>query len=603
MSRIALGLVLMSALTSHGAEPFLNLGFEAVRGTQPRVWSTYGNGYGMAIDDFDAHTGKSSLRIECRGVCVGEGRAHQAFGGTCSFCLQTFPLEIFRGKHIRYSGYIKTLGVKSGDAGLYWGVYGSDGPLTVDRMEQTAPRGTTSWTRYVIEREIDPRATLIDFGVRLNGNSTVWFDSLEIEIDGKPYPQPPPPAPPEPAAREIEWVRRNAIPLSTDQPGHGFKDLQPLKRVIGDARIVGLGEQTHGTGEFQRMKHRLVEFLASEMGFTILAFENGMAETYHVNQYLLNGVGDPKQVVEDMHTWDWYTQEVVDMVTWMRQFNQSGKGRVEFWGVDMQNPRSAAANVRRFLGATDPELAGKAYKTLQAAFQPGASQATKEAAIQEAAELLDSMRARRPALAKGRKLSDVDWAIQNARVVVQGLSDRWGKDRGKVRDRAMAENVAWLMEQRPGAKIILWAHNNHVKKKPGLQGGYLADRYGSAYRSLGFAFHEGWFNAVSGGPASGAVAGSLGPRDAAESYPGSFEYVLHRSGIPRFVLDLRAPAAESNAWLRKPLDWRGNIGAIALDGFEPNSRLTSEFDALVFFDRTTPTHLLPFCWQCPPPTQ
>ena len=87
------------------------------------------------------------------------------------------------------------------------------------------------------------------------------------------------------------------IPFDTAEAGHGFADLQPLKAVIGDARIVALGEGTHGTREFFRMKHRLTEFLAAEMGFTLFAIEANMPEAYRINEYVLTGKGDPKELL------------------------------------------------------------------------------------------------------------------------------------------------------------------------------------------------------------------------------------------------------------------------------------------------------------------
>ena len=581
---LRLALALLCALAAHAAEPFLNLGFEAVRGSHPRAWRTYGLGYESTADTVVAHSGKIGLRMECRGSCLGAGSAYQCLGATGPLCLQTFPLEVFRGKRIRYSGYIKTANVDRGYAGLSWEVDGKDGRLTYDDMHESGVHGTTPWTRYVIERQVDAKATEVEFGVRLAGNGTAWFDSLQIEVDGKIYPQPAPLPPAQPTSQQIDWLKRNAIPFDTDQAGHGFKDLQPLKKVIENARIVGLGEQTHGTSEFQSMKHRLIEFLASEMGFTIFAIEANMPETYPLNDYVLTGAGDPRQLVQGMHVWTWNTQEVLDMVMWMREFNQSGKGRIQFWGIDMQNPRPAMANVSKFLNTADPEFSGKVYQGMDTALsQPNASQAVKDAALQEAAEVLETMRAKRGLYTVNRKTSDVDWAIQNARIVVQAANANWSRERGTIRDRSMADNLEWIMEQAPGARIVLWAHNDHIAKEPGQLGGYLSARHSSNYRAFGFAFHQGRYNAIAGD--------GLAARDAADSYPGSVEYVLYRSGIPRFILDVRAAKLEANAWLREGLDWR-NIGAVRIDGFKPNARLTSQFDDLIFIDRTIPSHLL-----------
>ena len=139
--------------------------------------------------------------------------------------------------------------------------------------------------------------------------------------------------------------------------GHGFDDLQPLKKIVGDARIVALGEATHGTREFFQLKHRTVEFLASQMGFTIFSIEASMPEAYKLNDYVLKGEGDPAQLLKGMYFWTWDTQEVLDMVLWMREFNRSGRGHVVFTGFDMQYPAVANQIVHDFVARADPGYA------------------------------------------------------------------------------------------------------------------------------------------------------------------------------------------------------------------------------------------------------
>ncbi|HMD71999.1 MAG TPA: erythromycin esterase family protein [Bryobacteraceae bacterium] len=154
-----------------------------------------------------------------------------------------------------------------------------------------------------------------------------------------------------------EWIRASAIRLSTPVAGHGFDDMQPLRKVVGDARIVSLGEATHGTREFFQLKHRMLEFLATQMGFTIFSIEANMPEAYKLNDFVLYGRGDPAKLIDGMGFWTWDTQEVLDMVLWMREFNKSGKGRVEFTGFDMQTPNLANQIVRDFVAQADPDFA------------------------------------------------------------------------------------------------------------------------------------------------------------------------------------------------------------------------------------------------------
>src|SRR5215472_10824586 len=107
------------------------------------------------------------------------------------------------------------------------------------------------------------------------------------------------------------WIRANAVPLTTVEARNGFADMQPLRRLIGNARIVSLGEATHGSREFFQLKHRMLEFLTTQMGFTIFSIEANMPEAYRLNDYVLNGKGDPAELLRGMYFWTWNTQEVL----------------------------------------------------------------------------------------------------------------------------------------------------------------------------------------------------------------------------------------------------------------------------------------------------
>src|SRR5436305_8843629 len=121
----------------------------------------------------------------------------------------------------------------------------------------------------------------------------------------------------------LSWLRQHAIPLTTVKAGCGFADLQSLKPVIGDARVVALGEATHGTREFFQLKHRLLEFLVSELGFTLFTIEAAFAETLAVDRYVLTGEGDARHSVASMQPYCWNCQEMVAQVEWMRAWNAS----------------------------------------------------------------------------------------------------------------------------------------------------------------------------------------------------------------------------------------------------------------------------------------
>jgi erythromycin esterase len=311
-------------------------------------------------------------------------------------------------------------------------------------MSATGPRGTNDWQRYEFEREIDPTAINVIFGFFLQGRGTAWFDDLRIEVDGRPIAQTAP-FTGEPSADHIEWLRSNSIPFATERAGSGFQDLQPLKELIGGARVVGLGEATHGTAEFFRMKHRLLEWLATEMGYTIFSIEANMPESYRMNDYVLTGRGNPRELLRGMYFWTWQTEEVLAMVEWMREFNRSGRGRIQFTGFDMQTWTVAGTIVRAFVERADPAYIAtldEAWTQIRETRSLPVSAAnlprlTAAAAAANAARRYLEDNARRYMAAF--PLAEVDWAIQNARVVEQAAHLPMG---GTLhRDEMMALNT------------------------------------------------------------------------------------------------------------------------------------------------------------------
>ncbi len=601
MSRAAL--LLVSAIVAWGvptlsrAQAPLNLDFEA-RGDEPTLpdgWAVGGQGYEIRLDEAERKSGEVSLRSSKSGDERGFAVATSAI-----------PVGLARGKTVRLSGAIKTDGVEEGYAGLWLRVDGPGGSmLGFDNMavrtegdatveDDRGVKGTADWKRYAIEVKVPPESTNINFGCLHTGDGTARFDALALELDGNPYEEASR-AELEPRPEQIDWLKANAIPFGTAEAGSGFDDLRPLKEVIGDAHIVSLGEATHGTAEFFRMKHRLVEFLASEMGFTVFAIEASMPEAFRLNDYVLRGEGDPKELLRGMYFWTWNTQEVLDMILWMREFNASGKGRVEFLGFDMQEPKVAAQNVRAFVEKSDPDYAktlDEAYAGLKSYSQLRGDDGRVRP---EHADLVSGVREVLAHLEKGRDrlveaaggdADAVDWAIQNARVVAQAVTVLDGP--GDYRDRCMAENVDWILAHRPpGTKVVLWAHNGHVAKRPGAMGGFLHERHGDDMVVVGFAFHEGRYTAVARG--AGLRDNVAGP-----SAPGSVEWAFHQAGLPRAILDLRRAEKDSPAsgWLTRPINHR-NIGALAMGSAFFSHELTESYDLLIYFDQTSASVLLP----------
>jgi erythromycin esterase len=563
--------------------PALDLDFEAPECTSG--WfalDSWQYPYDNVIDGTIAQSGGQSLKSRYWGPSPWSPEV----GGTGGI-YRDFPVPDAAGKQVKLRGYIRSEAITEGYAGLFLLIYLSNGGVDWVDMSAHGVTGTTPWTRYEVMLDIPTDARRVFLGGELFGSGTAWFDNLEVEVDGQSWKEGQADPLLQPSPGHINWLRQAAIPVATTVAGNGFADLQPLKNVIGDARIVALGEGTHGTREFFEMKHRLVEFLASEMGFTYFAIEANMPEAYKVNEYLLTGQGDPAELLEGMYFWTWNTQEVLDMILWMREFNASGRGRIQFTGFDMQFSAVSAQNVRTFLGQAEPSYistANAAFVRIAAAERRGFATAADVAAARGVYEHLS---AQRDVYLQTISQEQVDWAIQNARLVVQTAEDLAGIT---SRDQSMAANVEWIVDHAPaGSKIVLWAHNGHVNREPGWMGHYLDQRFGDDMYVLGFAFGEGRYNAF-GATSTGSLR--VISHQALPAVPGSLESFLGAADIPRFILDLRHGNAP-HIWFDKPRNFR-SIGSVTVRcSFTPKVA-ADLFDGLIWINPTNPSQLLPF---------
>jgi erythromycin esterase len=381
----------------------------------------------------------------------------------------------------------------------------------------------------------------------------------------------------------VAWIKQTAHPFDTCEPREDSRDLAFLEDLVGGAHIVALGEATHGTSEFFKVRHRIMRYLATHMGFTVFAIEAGMPEVHQLNSYVLTGRGDPRTLLNGLSFWPWETQEVLDMIHWMRAFNSSGAGRVQFAGFDMTNPSFAAAIARHALADVDPAGADSLDALLA---QMRASLSTRSLAsvrVEATERLLNRIEGEREALAKATTPASADWAIQNMRIVEQFA--HWAP--GPVRDSCMAANVDWILDhEEPGTRIVVCAHNLHVNRTEGRMGSYLAKRHGPDMVVLGFATYNGRYNVEHG--ADGPM-----PQDLEAPSAEALEAECHATGLTRFVLDLRNAPGDSAAkrYFAAPKLMRVTGILPKQDQFS-TADVARDFDAIVFISHTSPSELL-----------
>ena len=426
---------------------------------------------------------------------------------------------------------------------------------------------------------------------------------------GAPSSPPAPTAAPTPA--EIgAWLDANAHPFEGSHLSLPHDDLEFLRDLVGNARIVALGENTHGARDFFEMKARILRFLVEEMGFDTFAIEATWPEALRLDRYVRTGEGDARSLLAGLNYWAWNTESVLEMVEWMRDHNAAG-GEVGFHGVDMQYPGMALHLVRDYLGLVAPDRLGSITAELDCLdrFANGptgrfprtryrdetvAYRAECGASLEEVRALLVENRERYETAGGADRYAI---ALRSLRVAYQYHLEAVG---AQSRDESMAENTIWLSERfGPDGRIVLWAHNYHVSAEQGAQGSYQREAFGDDLVILGFTHEGGRFTAAGFTEEPSGVARWTG-RDTFELDPpveGSFEAYFAEAAAPRFVLDLRRPSSdERSAWLIEPRPSRF-IGC-CYDPDHPevfwrDTSLPDWFDAIIHFETTRPTVVLP----------
>lgn len=313
------------------------------------------------------------------------------------------------------------------------------------------------------------------------------------------------------------------------------------------------------------MKHRIFEFLVERMGFTVFAFEANLPEAFVVNDYILNGRGDPKAALKGLYFWTSNTTEVLDLIEWMRRWNADPRHaqKLKFYGVDMQFTPVAAQNVIAALPDGDP--ARDALQPLLFRRRP-----TDD-------ERADALRA----LERIIPMLHDEIVRRNAIVLRQAIRMR---TKILVRDEAMAENLLWIRQQEPGVKIALWAHNGHIGRVRAYStmGLHLTRSLGRDYVPIGLAFGEGSFRARQlGAPRAPVRTFTVGINQRH-----TFDGELARHGPPIYLLDTRTAPPDVVRRLSAGIPFR-QVGSTFGAEMRSAEYRHGAFDLIVFIRHTT----------------
>ncbi|MCA8953713.1 MAG: erythromycin esterase family protein [Planctomycetes bacterium] len=452
-------------------------------------------------------------------------------------------------------------------------------------LRALAPDWTTT-ERWGEELAVEPTVANVQIVIRYEGSGPACVSALRLTVDGAPFREALLPSRETPDAAAVDWADRHAVPLATTDPTAPLDDLAALAPVVADARIVMVGESTHGSSELFALRHRIIRWLVEERGFAVVAFEDHAAPCRAIQDYVETGNGDPVTLVDNLFG-VWARQETLAFVRWLRATWVTGRARPTLVGIDLQDPRAPLRELAAFATRHDAELlaaieAGLA--AMRAAWAAGAYP-RREAAEHErwcaAARRVEALLEQRTAtLTVAAGAETVHRARYNARLVRQSADVSRAGDM-RTRDRFLADNLLWLRQQSPpGTGIAVWAHNTHIRFDEDAAGQFVRAAVGDDVVSLGAFTHSGQYAAWD------STARRMRDYALFPGPPDSIEGLLHTVGEPVLALDLRA--ADLPGWLRRP-QLHCNLGLFAADFGYYAAPLAKSFSALLFVDRTTAT--------------
>ena len=407
-------------------------------------------------------------------------------------------------------------------------------------------------------------------------------------------------------------LREEALPFEVIE-GH---DLGALLERIADARLVLIGEASHGTSEFYRMRAEITKALVTRRGFDLVAVEADWPDAQALDRWVQ---GRPPIVDETgrlrpfqrFPTWMWRNHETLAFVEWLREQNEKARGDrapVAFYGLDLYSLFASIQVVLQFLDRVDPtaaRVARRRYACLTpweadpAAYGQAALAGRYRVCEREAVAMLRDLMARRVdyAARDGQAVFD---AVQNARLVADaeryyramyyGSNESWN-----LRDRHMFETLeALLAYHGPASKAMVWAHNSHLgdarATEMGLRGqlnvGQLCrEKFGDSAFGIGFGTDRGTVAAADDWD------GPMRVKTVRASHPESYERLCHETGVPAFFLHLREPQREVLRYELEPPRLERAIGVVYRPETEIQSHyfhasLPRQFDEYVWIDET-----------------
>jgi erythromycin esterase len=582
MMRYLIILLYFTVQVHLSAQKFLNLGFEnTLSNGVVTSWGFYPNSpfFKIKTDTIVHSEGKNSLSIER----TMDSPKYVARYGAVAIVVDTDITKYIKKKTIKLVAWVKadTNDIKKTSLSIIL-----FGHKTFDSTSHSLITLDKDVGLYHLESEAPldslEKVKRITINLIFAGSKKVWFDDIKIYIDGIQLKDGSPPKDTTLALTPPQYKRLNnhISIIDTNDSSTNFKDLEKALKPFMKAKIIGLGEATHGTKEFNQNRRRMIQYLVQNKSYDFIVFEGGIFEMKRLNNYVQdsNSKEDLKSLMNETVFGVWNTTEVYELIKWVQNYNKASPRKIKFIGMDIG--RSSGIALKQL-----DDWASKSKDTL-AAFM---LKQFKDFEKNKQYDLLDSIIDQISELYKNNKPVDKD-AWQGFEFSLLKQSVKYKKYNAlsprqfnvlaeKFRDSCMAANLTWYKNQNTQSKFIIWAHNAHISKGKTALGHFLSKQYRDEYVSVALTTASGTYTGYF------SLVGKWYKSDLVEPYNGTWENALASLKYDNFILHFNKKyKAEFMSYSFKSRD----IGAAITEyQFSNIYDLKNDFDAVIFFKKTT----------------
>jgi len=576
---IAILLILISGASN--GQVFFNGSFKYFRpNLKPLQWYGLNDSNEFLIDTSVIFRGQNSMRVRSLAQITGDNSIvifqqlniskwsdHRTIRASCY-------LSFLQGDTSNFTWFVNNNPCET----KYYNKYAR---LHIDTV-QRSPR---TWIKFTLEREIDTVCNEIFIGFIATHAFDFNVSGWEISINDRIVADVPVFPKPLPDWKDKTFLQASVLRLPDINKFTGSEPARALKKIIGNSRVVALGEGTHGTREFNLLRNRLIEYLIDSCGFNTIVFEENPVSMAAASRALKESTLPVLNIVDSLFINVHSNMETVELLRSLSTRASMGHN-IQLWGSDMQDvywallylqdhhmkdaaSDSAVSEIRRYTLTDTPDWS-RAWEISRKLTPANEMEDICLTVLKECLYY-------QVYLIRGRTFYQMPH--EDAALAFN------------YRDSCMASNTLHLMKNDPGRKIIIWNHNSHIRKlrdsiSPDLNarymGEYLADSLGENYKAFALA--------TAGGTMRGAPFWQKHV-DTLDTPAGDcYEYYFRQTGYSSFFWPLVSghPAMTENLRFR-------SIGMSlqkGYDSFKPQS-LYGNYDGIFFIDQTTWSHPLP----------